>query len=429
MNNKTCSFLISTALLSGAAIPALAGGQHDVDSPIESEQHTSVTVPHDESVPHAHDEKEESHTDDHSDETEDTHEDDGHDEDSHAEGEESHDEEGVLKLSAKQQATIGVQVTHVKPQMLTVTYSAPGEVVQNRYRSSLLTPQANARVIQRHAMLGDHVVKGQKLATLFSDELADRMTNLRIDTKEWELVRQMGISLAGKKRYSEARSNFQQSLSKAMAFGLNQKAIQQQLNNPKQFPLGQFDLLAPHAGVIQQDDFLIGQQISNGTPLFTLVDESSVWVEAQLPANQPAQIRKGSLIDLSIGDTPYQGSLLQLAHNLNERTRTRMVRIEVDNSAHQLHPGQFARVEMPAETARLQTVLPEAAFTRTPDGDWGVFIEIEPGEYKLEEVEIVQALSGRRIVNNLEPGTAVVTAGTFFLASEQAKAGFDIHNH
>jgi RND family efflux transporter MFP subunit len=395
---------------------------------VESEQQqvAAETQPHEESAAHAHDEAEQTHNDDHSSETEEGHDEEGHND---SEGEAGHDEEGVLKLSSEQQATIGLKVTRVQPEMLAVTYSAPGEVVSNRYRSSLLTPQANARVIQRYAMLGDHVKQGQKLVTLFSDELADRMTDLSIDAKEWELVRQMGSALAGKKRYSEARSNFQQSLSKAMAFGLSQEVIEQRINNPKQYPLGQFDLLAPHNGVIQQDDFLIGQQINSGEPLFTLVDETSVWVEAQLPANQQTGIAPGSLIDLSIGETPFQGTLLQLAHNLSERTRTRMVRIEVDNSDHQLHPGQFARVAMPTAEASPKTVLPEAAFTRTPDGDWGVFVEVEPGEYRMQEVDVVQSLSGRRIVSNLQTGTAVVTAGTFFLASEQAKAGFDIHNH
>lgn len=419
MNKKRYSLLLTTALLGTTALPVLAGNEYNTAAAAE-------TLPHDEAAPHEHNEAEKAHNDDHSNETEAAHDDTGH---NAGEGEEGHDEEGVLKLTPQQQATIGLQVTHVQPELLAITYSAPGEVVSNGYRSSLLTPQANARVIKRYAMLGDHVKQGQKLVTLLSDELADRMTDLSIDAREWELVQQMGSSLAGKKRYSEARSNFQQSLSKAMAFGLTQAEVEQRINNPKQIPLGQFDLLAPHDGVIQQDDFLVGQQINSGEPLFTLVDESSVWIEAQIPANQPTHITQGSLIDLSIGDTPFQGTLLQLAHNLSERTRTRMVRIEVDNSDHQLHPGQFARVAMPTESASAQTVLPEAAFTRTPDGDWGVFVEVEPGEYRMQEVDVVQSLSGRRIVSNLQPGTAVVTAGTFFLASEQAKAGFDIHNH
>lgn len=338
-------------------------------------------------------------------------------------------EEGVVHLSPKQQAIIDLETISLKPVLLAEVLKVPGEVVTNRYNSSIIAPQADVRVIKRHALLGDHVTAGQPLATLFSDELADRFTNLRNDAKEWNSVRKLGKSLAGKNRYSQAQSKYQQSLTKVSAFGLSLQEIQLQLQQPNKHPLGQFVLKAPHAGVIQQDDFLIGQHIGSNEPLFTLVDESNVWVEAQLPANQPLNIAIGSKIRLKVAGKAYQGTLAQIAHNLNEITRTRMVRISVHNEAHDLHPGQFAQVTMPLESESLQTLLPEAAFTRTPDGDWGVFIKKAAEEFKLQEVEISRNLPRGRVVENLPLGTEVVTSGAFFLASEQAKAGFDIHNH
>ena len=33
------------------------------------------------------------------------------------------------------------------------------------------------------------------------------------------------------------------------------------------------------------------------------------------------------------------------------------------------------------------------------------------------------------VIGGLEPGTRVVTRGAFFLQSELAKSGFEIHNH
>jgi RND family efflux transporter MFP subunit len=239
----------------------------------------------------------------------------------------------------------------------------------------------------------------------------------------------MGKGLAGKKRYSNAEANVRQDLAKVASFGLTKEDIEAQMNNPNNNPLGSFVLKAPIDGVIQQDNFIIGQTVGSSETLFTLVDERDVWVEAQLPADQNLNLSKGTEISLTVGGNSYTGTLLQLAHNLNEKTRTRMARILVENTEHLLHPGQFARVEIPTEESSWKMVLPEESFTRTPDGDWGVFVQVDEGEYKLEEVSVQGEMAGSRIISGLQLGTKVVTSGTFFLASEQAKAGFDIHNH
>ncbi|WP_299179313.1 efflux RND transporter periplasmic adaptor subunit [uncultured Neptuniibacter sp.] len=406
----------------------------------EAEHHHDEDHDHDhdhvEAAEHKHDEDHD-HVEEAGHQHEESHEDasaeEHSDNDGHAHGskdEHGHEEEeGTVHLNAKQQAMIDLKTTKLKPVLLADSRIVPGEVVINRYNSSIVSPQADVRVIQRHVMLGDHVVKGQPLVTLFSDELADRFSDLKNDAKEWEIVRKLGKSLAGKNRYSQAQTNFQQSLTKVSAFGLSNSEIQNQLIQPSKNPLGQFVLKAPHAGVVQQDDFLIGQQISSSDPLFTLVDETTVWVEAQLPPNLPLNLSKGTPISLTVGAEAYQGELLQFAHSLDEVTRTRMARISVNNQEHRLHPGQFAQVVMPLDKHTWQLYLPEAAFTRTPDGDWGVFIEQSPGEYKLEEIEVIRETGEGRVIKGLPLGSTVVTSGTFFLASEQAKAGFDIHNH
>lgn len=62
------------------------------------------------------------------------------------------------------------------------------------------------------------------------------------------------------------------------------------------------------------------------------------------------------------------------------------------------------------------------------------FIQDEDG-FESIEVEVVQRQRGLSLVRGAELEKAqqaqlkVVVAGAFFLASEQAKAGFDIHNH
>lgn len=73
-------------------------------------------------------------------------------------------------------------------------------------------------------------------------------------------------------------------------------------------------------------------------------------------------------------------------------------------------------------------MLPDAALTRGSDGDWQVFIQDEDG-FEAVEVEVVERQRGMNLVRGLAPDSQVVVSGAFFLASEQAKSGFAIHNH
>ncbi|MCW8885262.1 MAG: efflux RND transporter periplasmic adaptor subunit [Motiliproteus sp.] len=345
-------------------------------------------------------------------------------------GESGHEEESSeLSLTPKQQEMIDLEVVQLELRSVAAYTQVPGEVLSNAYNTSVISPLTDVRILKRHAVLGQHIRKGQPMVTLFSDQLAGLMGDLSISAREWSLVRKLGVQLAGKQRYDQARSNYRQHVSKVKAFGINDDQIVEILDSQSKQLLGQFTLYAPHDGVVQKDEFLIGQHFQAGAELFVLVNESSVWVQAQVPPNQHLDIDTGSTVSISIAGVQYSGSLTQLAHSIDEVTRTRMARITLDNSSHQLHPGQFAQVQLPTDEAAPALTLPESSFTRTPDGDWGVFVESDPGRYQLKEVEIISEFAGFRVIEGLPIGTTVVTKGAFFLASEQAKSGFDIHNH
>jgi cobalt-zinc-cadmium efflux system membrane fusion protein len=119
----------------------------------------------------------------------------------------------------------------------------------------------------------------------------------------------------------------------------------------------------------------------------------------------------------------------QVHHALDEDTRTLGVRIEVPNPDDRLHPGLFVDVRIAGSDTAPALTVPSEAVLRSPDGDWMVFVEHQAGEYKPVEVEVLRTVAGRAVIDGVEPGTRVVTQGTFFLQSELAKAGFNTHNH
>ena len=94
-----------------------------------------------------------------------------------------------------------------------------------------------------------------------------------------------------------------------------------------------------------------------------------------------------------------------------------------------LHSGMFADSYFEFDTQQPVLAVPESALVRSPDGHWIVFVEEESGVFAATEVERQRALGTWREISGIAEGTRVVTSGAFFVASEQAKSGFDPHNH
>jgi len=105
------------------------------------------------------------------------------------------------------------------------------------------------------------------------------------------------------------------------------------------------------------------------------------------------------------------------------------VRLLVNNRSHRLHPGMFADVYFSFATEEPVLAVPEAALIRSADGDWVVFVEDHPGEFKGEEVELGRALGKWREIKGLAVGTKIVAEGAFFVASELAKGDFGGGHH
>ena len=192
---------------------------------------------------------------------------------------------------------------------------------------------------------------------------------------------------------------------------------------------GRFQLLAPQNGTVVYDDFIVGELVEPGRTLFAISNESVLWVEARLTPDEAARIQVNARATLVIGERQVVGRVTQVHHALDENTRTLGVRIEVPNPDDRLHPGLFVETRIEGSTSEQVLAVPNDAVMRSPDGDWQIFVEHEPGEFEPREVEVVRTVAGFTVIGGVETGVRVVTRGAFFLQSELAKSGFDVHNH
>ena len=353
----------------------------------------------------------------------------GHD-DEHQD-EHGHEEENRVHLNEEQRHSAGIVVEALTARPVPTQIEAPGEIRLNAYASNQVTPRIEAQIVQRHARLGEHVALGQPLVTLTSVAVAAAQGELLVASTEWQRVKKLGKKVVAERRYLEAQVAFQQARAKLLAYGMTTRQIDQLISgNDISRADGQFTLLSPQEGTVIRDDFIVGQMVEPGVELFALTDESRLWVEARVDPEFAAQLRIGANAHVLVGDTQIDGKVIQVHHALDETTRTLAVRLEIQNPKDLLHPGQFVSTRIQTgESGETALTLPLDAVLRSPDGDWQVFVEVEPGEFEPKEVELLRQLPGRVVIDGLEPGTRVVTQGAFFVQSELAKSGFAVHNH
>lgn len=340
-----------------------------------------------------------------------------------------HDEAQLVRLSAEQRKMAGIVSDVLLLQPVAGEIRAPGEIQLNDYLTTRVTPRVAAQIVERHARLGDPVEVGQLLVTLSSVEMAQAQGDLLVAEREWRRVKKLGREVVSDQRYTEARVARELARARVLAFGMTDAQLKQLASGDASQANGSFQLLAAQPGTIMRDHFVVGELIEPGRVLFEISDEAVLWVEAKLTPGQALQVTAGSTATVAVGGETFQGRVTQVHHALDEDTRTLGVRIEVPNPDDRLHPGLFVDVRIAGRDAAPVLAVPSEAVLRSPDGDWMVFVEHQAGEYKPVEVEVLHTVDGRAVIDGVEPGTRVVTQGTFFLQSELAKAGFNIHNH
>ena len=334
-----------------------------------------------------------------------------------------HDEHGSseepLELTRQDASAADINIEHVEMQQVSSMLRLPGEVTVNSYQTVKVTPRIDSQVVARHVRLGESVSKGQPLVSLSSVDMADAQGILITADRERKRLETLGSDIATESRLLDAQVSQQKAYAKALAYGMTKDQIDTLVKDGNvSAATGQFDLLAPQAGTVIYDDFVVGELIEPGIVLFEITDESIVWVEAQATGGVTHQFSENPDVRVSLdGENWFPANLVQEHHRLEERTRTRSLRLEVPNPSEILHPGQFVQVAISkTESAEVLAVPREAIIMM--QGTWVVFVFDDDHGFEPREVELIESSSEWiAIQSGLEVGQEIATSNVYYLKS------------
>lgn len=182
-------------------------------------------------------------------------------------------------------------------------------------------------------------------------------------------------------------------------------------------------IMAPIAGVVSNRAVNPGDVVSPGTVLFTIIDPSSMRLEASVPSEDVRALRVGAPVEFEVRgyDQPFEGRIERIAPQVDPATRQVPIFVAIPNTAGRLVAGLFAEGRVATEAAQ-GLVVPLNA-VRVTDGAASVLrvandrtervaVELGLRDARTERVQIVSGVNEgdillRGTAQGITPGTAV----------------------
>lgn len=172
---------------------------------------------------------------------------------------------------------------------------------------------------------------------------------------------------------------------------------------------------APFDGVLGIRQVSLGDILAPGTPIVRLQSIDPIFVDFTVPERYRGAIDTGETLEVSVAAWPdemFTGTLQVVSTDVDVRSRTLMLRGQLDNPDGRLQPGMFATVHVLLGAAEPVATLPrtavsffaygESVFT-IDDTDRGRVVHrrpIEVGRTRGERVEILHGLEvGQQVVH------------------------------
>jgi RND family efflux transporter MFP subunit len=254
---------------------------------------------------------------------------------------------------------------------------------------------------------GQLVMRGDPLFEIYSPELYSAQ-------REYVLTLERGTNAPGE---AELKNS---ALTKLKFFDISDEQIAE-LERTRQ-PQKTLRILAPQDGFVAEKMVVQGQMVDPGMKMYRLADLALVWVQAQIYEQDLPYIKLGQEATMTLSylpDREFRGRVTYIYPNVNEKTRTAMVRMEFHNPGYFLKPGMFATVQVISELEPSALLVPDMAILRSGEKST-VFVALDGGKFEPRPVALGPQAENDyyQVLSGLKEGERIVTSGQFMLDSE-----------
>ncbi len=304
-------------------------------------------------------------------------------------------------------------------------YTYSGEV-RGRYESQLAF-QVNGKIVKRNVQLGSAVNAGDVLMQIDAKDVVQTVNNY--SAQVYSAESQLQLAASNLKRFRElleggaiSQSQYDQYANayNVAAAGVRQTQAQYtQGANQLDYTL----LTADKPGVVSGLSAEIGQVVSAGQVIVTVVQDDEREVEISVPENRIEELRKAERMQVSFWALPnatVDGKVREISPMADQTTRTFKVRISLINPPPEMRLGMTATVSLADGASQPTIYIPISAVYQTGNTTPAVWVvadgivtlrSIQTGNYGKNDTV--------QIVGGLRQGDRIVTAGVHKLTEGQ----------
>jgi cobalt-zinc-cadmium efflux system membrane fusion protein len=317
---------------------------------------------------------------------------------------------------------------------------ATGVVQPNAYHETPVVSLVGGIVRSVRAELGQSVGRGQTLAVVSSNELAE--TESRYVTAFAELdehhkhhrrtEKLVEIGAASREEFEMATTKLKTAEAdvanmrqKLLLLGLSPQRISS-LNTPSQVS-SEVVIPSPASGSVTARAVNPGEVIEANKELMRVTDLASVWVVGQVYEKDLGRVVVGSGASVTSDAYPgrvFRGRVSYVDPRVEPATRTAQVRIELANPGQALKIGMYVNVAFATMGGAENTVpvVPVAAVQNINNHQTVFVATSNPNVFVLRAVRLGPESNGfYPVLEGLTAGDRIVTEGSFLLRAEWLK--------
>ncbi len=343
----------------------------------------------------------------------------------------------TVNLTAEQQARAGIETAQVGMTSFGTRLRAVGEIVRSPGSTLSLKTIASGRVESLLVSPGERVKNGQPVVLLHSHELLTLQSDLLLGIDQLKLAEQQ--LAAGKELMSfdgisqlELERREQEALSARLRVDtLREELLDHGVPAQTLNSVTADQRLDPHLPVISPIDGVVlevmvqeQEWVQSYAPLLTVGDPARIELELQVAPDQVGDVAVGDLVEfepVGTGGMAGRATVITQVPQIDPSTRTIRIRARIETGHEGCYPGAFVEAVVVHGEVRRSLAVPRTAVISVAGAD-SVFVAMDEGVFEPRPVTLGLRNEDRyEVLEGLQEGEQVATAGVFFLKSALVK--------
>ncbi|MDX6445342.1 MAG: rane fusion protein heavy metal efflux system [Blastocatellia bacterium] len=350
------------------------------------------------------------------------------------------DQKLTLTTEQLQRAGLKIETVGERPSSEAVGQMTTGVVQANTYKETPVMSLVGGIVRSVKPELGQSVQRGQTVAIVASNELADLQSRYLTSLATLDehhrhharTIKLVEIGAASREELEMANTKLRDAESevanlrqKLLLLGLSSQRIAS-LNSTSQIS-SEVNVPAPSSGTLTSRSVNPGEVVEANKELMRVTDLSSIWVVGQVYEKDLATIRVGSGANITSDayhGRVFRGRISYVDPKVDSATHTAQVRIELANPRQMFKIGMYVNVAFATLGAGEKTipVIPKEAVQKIGNHQFVFVAGGSRNEFTLRQVRTGPETGGfLPVLEGVSVGEQIVSEGSFMLRAEWFK--------